>query len=150
MGEGFFQNVDDVLIVQGIVDAFSFPAGLHLVGHPQQFQLMTDRGLGHSQRGGYIADTEFAMGKCVDDLHAGLITQHFEKFGNGAELFFFQHLLLYFFYDDGIVIQNRGGAFRFPVRVFGCVFFYCHCFNLPVLFICVHCNLISIISHYLT
>ena len=42
VNQRLFQNIDNVLVVQGLVDAFSFPAGLHLVGHTQQLQLVAD------------------------------------------------------------------------------------------------------------
>ena len=65
---------------------------------------MTDRRLCHLQRYGQISDAKLAAGQRVDNFHARFIAQYFEKIRNCAEMFFFQHLLPYFFYRSGVVV----------------------------------------------
>jgi hypothetical protein len=78
--EGFLENVQDVLIVQGIENVPAVPPGADLAVVPENAQLVGDRGLTHVQNVHEIADTAFFLGQGVQNLDPGFIPKDFVEF----------------------------------------------------------------------
>ena len=72
---------------QRVVNGFSIPAELHQSGLLQDTELMGNGALGHSQKVGDVADTEFSRGKGVEDADAGGITENFVEISQFVEHF---------------------------------------------------------------
>ncbi len=98
------EEVDDVLVVEGVVDHPAGLAGLGQAEVAEKAKLMRHRGRGHVQERGQVADTEFPFREGVQDPDPGRIAEGPEDLGQGLDRRFRWH-------------GPSGGVHRFLVGV---------------------------------
>ena len=86
MLEPLFEQLDDVMVVEGVVDVLAVAARFDQAGAAQQPQLMRDRGLGQIEHLGEVADRDLGLRQGVEDSHARGIAEHLEGLGQGVQL----------------------------------------------------------------
>jgi len=75
------EQLDDVVVVEGVEHHLSGAPRPHEPLIPQQAQLVRDRGFAQAQKLGNIADTQLGSGEGVQDPHAGHVSEHPEGVG---------------------------------------------------------------------
>lgn len=82
MVQTLFEQVDDVVVIEAVIDGPSLPTVLDQTHRPQDLQLVGDGRLGDPQGGGEVVDAELLLGEEVEQLDPGEIAKDLEGVGN--------------------------------------------------------------------
>ena len=81
MLEPLLEQLDDVLIVEGVVDVLAVAPRSHQSHDAQQPELVRNRGLRQSENVGEVAYRHFGLCERVQDAYPRRVAQHLEGLG---------------------------------------------------------------------
>ena len=74
-----------MIVGERVADVFALTPEGHKMGGAQGGELVGDRGFGHAEQVGEVADTEVGAVERHEQAHTRHITEHLEEVGDGQE-----------------------------------------------------------------